>query len=106
MSTASVVKMMESLPENYQHKVSERLRSYIQEVKAMSTGVPSFQKVVESVESLPSNDQWLLIELVRKRLVQQKRTELLSDVAEARQAYQMGDVRRGTVGDLMKELTA
>ncbi len=66
----------------------------------------SFQNVIETVESLSFSDQWLLIELVRKRLIEQRRAELVADVAEARQAYQQGDVRRGTVADLMKELNA
>jgi len=77
------------------------------EVKTMSVKVgSSFQNVIETVESLSLSDQWLLIELVRKRLVEQRRAELVAEVAEARQAYQQGDVRRGTVADLMKELTA
>lgn len=67
---------------------------------------PSFQNVIETVESLSFSDQWLLIELVRKRLIEQRRAELVAEVAEARQAYQQGDVRRGSVADLMKELTA
>ena len=66
----------------------------------------SFQNVIETVESLSFSDQWLLIELVRKRLIEQPRAELVADVAEARQAYQQGDVRRGSVADLMKELSA
>jgi transcriptional regulator CtsR len=76
-------------------------------VKIMSVKVASsFQNVIETVESLSFSDQWLLIELVRKRLIEQRRAELVAEVAEARQAYQQGDVRRGTVADLMKELTA
>ena len=67
---------------------------------------PSFQDAIETVESLSFNDQWVLIELVRKRLIEQNRSLLVSEVAEARQAYQEGNVQRGTVSDLMKELMA
>lgn len=67
-------------------------------------GSSSFQEVLERVESLPPDDQELLIELVRRRLIQHRRAELVMEVAEARQAYQQGRVRRGTVDDLMKEL--
>ena len=63
-----------------------------------------FQEVIESVEALPPEDQALLIEIIRQRLVQHRRSELAAEIAEARNAYQRGDVHRGTVADLMKEL--
>jgi len=63
-----------------------------------------FQQVIETVEALPPDDQLLLIEIIRQRLIQHRRAELAAEIAEARDAYQRGDVRRGTVADLMKEL--
>ncbi len=63
-----------------------------------------FQQAIEIVEALPPEDQRLLIEIIRQRLIQYRRAELLAEVTEAREAYQRGDVRRGTVADLMKEL--
>jgi hypothetical protein len=65
---------------------------------------PRFQEVIETVEALPFGDQALLIEIVCHRLIQQRRAELAVDIAEARNAYQRGEVRRGTVADLMEEL--
>jgi len=63
-----------------------------------------FQEAIETVEALPPDDQTLLIEIIRRRLIQQRRAELAADIAGARAAYQRGEVRRGTVADLMKEL--
>ncbi|MCI2429061.1 hypothetical protein LM604_00185 [Candidatus Acetothermia bacterium] len=63
-----------------------------------------FQDVIETVEALPPDDQELLIELIRQRLIQHRRAQLVTEVTEARQAYQRGRVRRGTIADLMKEL--
>jgi putative heme iron utilization protein len=63
-----------------------------------------FQEAIETVEALPPDDQMLLIEIIRQRLIEYRRAELIERVAEARQAYQQGNVRRGTVADLMKEL--
>ena len=63
-----------------------------------------FQQVIETVEALPPDDQLLLIEIIRQRLIQPRRAELAAEIAEARDAYQRGDVRRGTVADLMKAL--
>lgn len=65
---------------------------------------PRFQDVIETVEALPPEDQTLLIEIIRQRLIQQRRAELAEEITEARQAYQHGQVRRGTVSDLMEEL--
>ena len=72
----------------------------------MDTQIKSsdLQRVIEDVETLPVDDQMLLIEIIRQRLIQHRRSDLIADVAEARQAYQDGDVRRGTVDDLLKEL--
>jgi len=63
-----------------------------------------FQELIETIEALPLDDQALLIEIIRKRLIQQRRAELAAEVAEARNAYQRGEVRRGTVADLIKDL--
>ena len=64
----------------------------------------TFQQVIETVEALPVDEQMLLVEIIRKRLVDQRRAELVIEVAEARLAYQAGDVRRGTAEDLLREL--
>ncbi len=63
-----------------------------------------FQRAIESVEMLAIDDQFLLIEIIRQRLNQYRRSQLIAEVAEARQAYQSGNVQRGTVDDLLKEL--
>jgi len=78
------------------------------EVKLMSTRAATsrFQETIEAVENLPPDDQALLIEIIRQRLIQQRRTELATDIAEARNAYERGDIRRGGVANLMQELQA
>jgi len=63
-----------------------------------------FQDTIEKVERLPVDDQLLLIEIIRQRMIQHRRGELITQVAEARAAYRTGDVRRGSVDDLMQEL--
>ena len=57
-----------------------------------------FQEVIETVEALPPDDQELLIEIIRQRLIQQRRAELAADIAEARNAYQ-----RFTTGHFLPE---
>ena len=63
-----------------------------------------FQELIETIEALPLSDQALLIDIIRKRLVQERRSGLAAEIAEARNAYQRGEVRRGTVADLMEDL--
>jgi hypothetical protein len=71
----------------------------------MSTrGTSTFQMALETVEELTPGDQEMLVEIVRRRLVERRRAELAEDIAAAREAYRRGDVRRGTVDDLMAEL--
>lgn len=42
--------------------------------------------------------------LLVKRLAQQRRNELIEDIAQARDDYQKGNVKRGSISDLMVEL--
>ena len=64
----------------------------------------SFQRIIETVEALPTDDQMLLIEIIRQRLIQLRRSELVDQVAEARQHYRKGNVRRGTAENFIKEM--
>ena len=68
------------------------------------TGSSDFQRVIEDVETLPFDEQMLLVEIMRRRVVEHRRADLIAEVAEAREAYQWGDVRRGTAEDLLNEL--
>ncbi|MCU0566456.1 MAG: hypothetical protein MUF49_07650 [Oculatellaceae cyanobacterium Prado106] len=63
-----------------------------------------FQKALETVEALPLEAQEILIDIIHKRLSQQRRAKLVQEVHEAEQDYAEGQVRRGTVADLMSEI--
>jgi len=63
-----------------------------------------FQDVLEAVETWSLKDQSLLIEIMQRRLAQKRRAELALEIKEARQDYQIGNVKRGSVADLMAEL--
>ena len=63
-----------------------------------------FQETIEQVERLPIDDQLLLVEIIRQRLIQHRRSELVAQVAEAREADRTGNVHRGSVEDLLQEL--
>lgn len=63
-----------------------------------------FQKALETVEALPIEAQEILIDILEKRLAQQKRAKLVQEVHESEQDYAANRVRRGSVAELMAEL--
>ena len=64
----------------------------------------SFQDLIEAVESMPLDDQSMLVDLINKRITEKRRAELVAEVQEVRDAYKRGEVKRGTFEDLMKDL--
>lgn len=72
----------------------------------IATKTSPLQAAIEMVEQLSSEDQAELLKIVYRRLVEQRRESLVKEIAESRQAYQAGQVRRGTLDELMAELDA
>lgn len=66
--------------------------------------ITSFDAVLESVEKLSVEDQEVLIDLVRRRLVERRRAEIATNIVKSQEEYQAGQVVRGNVDDLMAEL--
>ena len=69
----------------------------------MKTG--TFDEVLEIIESFPEEQKESIIEIVKHRLTEERRERLAQTVKEAREEYARGEVRRGTVDDLMLEIT-
>jgi hypothetical protein len=65
----------------------------------------TFQEALDIVEELPEYQQEDLIDIIRRRLTEQRRDRLAESISEAREEFARGDVRKGTVEDLMKELS-
>ncbi|MCH8012554.1 MAG: hypothetical protein IIA61_11500 [Candidatus Marinimicrobia bacterium] len=63
-----------------------------------------FQEAIETVEALPKDDQALLIEILKQRFIAHRRKVIANDISEAREAYEQGNVHRGTVEDLMRDM--
>lgn len=64
----------------------------------------TFQEALDIVESLPDDQQENLITIIRRRLIEHRREVLAERIREAREEYSRGEVRHGTVDDLMKEI--
>jgi len=65
----------------------------------------TFNEALEIIESLPMEQREDLIEVVTHRLIEERRLKLAQNIAEAREEYARGEVKRGSVDDLLKELS-
>lgn len=63
-----------------------------------------FQAVLASVESLPTDDQAILAEVVTKRVAAKRRRQLVKEIEQARHDYRRGKVHRGTAADFISQL--
>jgi hypothetical protein len=68
-------------------------------------GNKTFQKALEIVESLPEEQRESLMDIVRRRLIEERRDRLAQSIKGAREEYKRGKIRKGTVDDLMNELS-
>ena len=63
-----------------------------------------FQLAIEAVEALSLEDQGMLLEVFQRRIYQQRRNDLLEEIALVRQEYAEGNVKFGSVEDFLGEL--
>ena len=66
--------------------------------------VATFNEVLESADKLSLDEQETLAEILRKRLIDHRRTELAKEIQEAQQEYQEGRAQPATPSELMKEI--
>ena len=65
----------------------------------------TFQKALEIIESLPEEQRESLMDIVKRRLIEERRGRLAQSIKEAKEEYKRGKIKKGTVGDLMNELS-
>ena len=68
------------------------------------TSVSRLDQVLESIEDLSVDEQETLIDLIRHRLAERRRSEIAANIAQAQVEYQSGKVFRRTVTKIMDEL--
>ena len=64
----------------------------------------TFQEALDIVESLPESQQEDLINIIRRRRQERHRDLLAKHIKQARAESARGEIKRGAVDDLMKEL--
>jgi len=65
----------------------------------------TFQEALDVIESLPEYQQEDLIDIVRHRIIEHKQELLADSIKKAKAEFNRGEIRKGTVDDLMKELS-
>ena len=64
----------------------------------------TFDEALDIIESLPEDQKESIIEIVKRRLIEDRRDLLVQKIKEAREEYSRGEARRGTVDDLIREI--
>ena len=63
-----------------------------------------FNDVLDAADTLPIQQQEDLVRILKSRMIDQKRESLAQSVREARAEYARGEVEKGSVADLMRDL--
>jgi len=64
----------------------------------------TINNVIEGFGHLPYEEKEYVAEILRKQLAEERRERLFHRVAEAKENYYKGDVKRGNIEDLRKDL--
>lgn len=64
----------------------------------------AFQQAIESVESLPLEDQEILLDILQKRIQERRRTNLHQEISEIQQEFAEGNVKFGSVDQFLAQL--
>ncbi len=64
----------------------------------------NINQILESISSLPFEDQFFINETLNKRIVELRRADIAARCEQAQENYEKGNVFSGTVDDLMKAL--
>ncbi len=64
----------------------------------------TFDEALDIIESFPEDQRESIVEIVKRRLTEERREQLARTIKEAWEEYARGEVRRGTVDDFIREI--
>ncbi|MBI5236089.1 MAG: hypothetical protein HY886_07565 [Deltaproteobacteria bacterium] len=64
----------------------------------------TFNEVLESIAAFSEEEIEMFLEIVEKRLIEDKRERLAKSIRNARKEFASGKTRKGTVDDFIKEM--
>jgi len=65
----------------------------------------TFDEALDIIESFSEEQRESIVEIVKRRLTEERREQLAQTIKESREEYARGEVRRGTVDDLVREVS-
>ena len=63
-----------------------------------------FDQVLESIERLSLEEQEALVQVVRRRIIEKRRDEIVENIAHSKVEYAKGEVFHGQVSEIMNKL--
>lgn len=63
-----------------------------------------FTDVLESVENLPAEEKEMLVDIVRHRIVEERRAQLRSEIEDSRSEFENGLCGTMTADEIMNEV--
>jgi CHASE3 domain sensor protein len=70
----------------------------------MEANQSHLDQILDEIASLSLDEQEMLLDLLKKRNIEQKRLRIAREVREAQREHRKGLTKRGTVEDLIKDL--
>ena len=70
----------------------------------MGVTQPHLDQILDEIASLSLDEQEMLVDILKKRNIEQKRLRVAREVKEAQREHKKGLTQRGTIEDLIKDL--
>ncbi len=70
----------------------------------MESNQSHLDQILDEIGSLSLDEQEMLLDILKKRHIEQKRLRIAREVREAQKEHKKGMTRRGTIEDLMMDL--
>ena len=70
----------------------------------MEATQPHLDQILDEIASLSLDEQEMLVDILKKRNIEQKRLRVAREVKEAQREHKKGLTKRGTIEDLIKDL--
>ncbi len=64
----------------------------------------TFDQVLDAIEHLPADQQADLVNLVRRRLAERRRQQIIADAADAQAQFAAGRTKAMSIDDVMREI--
>ncbi|MDY6804874.1 MAG: hypothetical protein SXA11_13845 [Cyanobacteriota bacterium] len=66
--------------------------------------ITSFQEIIDSIEQLSFDEQDYLFELIKKRRIEKRRSEIAADAKATLECFRQGKAKKGSIEDLIADL--